>query len=79
MKGCSVAQLTVKSEVGGKVWKIEKRPGESVAADDSILVLECMKMEIPVAAPSRGTVREVLVREGEAVKEGQVLATLDVP
>ena len=66
----------VVAEVAGKVWKIEARPGAQVAAGDAILILESMKMEIPVAAPAAGRLLEVCVKEGDAVREGDVVAIL---
>lgn len=71
-----MAIIDVKSEISGNVWKIEKNTGESVAADEPILILESMKMEIPVAAPAAGIVMEILVREEETVTEGAVLARI---
>jgi acetyl-CoA carboxylase biotin carboxyl carrier protein len=62
------------AEVAGKVWKIEAQPGARLAADQVILILESMKMEIPVAAPHACTLLELRVREGEMVEEGRVLA-----
>jgi acetyl-CoA carboxylase biotin carboxyl carrier protein len=67
----------VKAELVGNVWKIEVRPGDAVLEDDVVLVLESMKMEIPVMAPVAGTVREILVKEQEVVREGQVLALIE--
>ena len=67
----------VLSEISGSVWKVEVQPGEAVQAGQTLLVVESMKMEIPVEAPASGTVRELRVVEGEAVKDGQWLATLD--
>ena len=64
----------VVAEVAGKVWKIEARPGATLAADDVILILESMKMEIPVVAPAGGKLLELLVKEGEMVNEGDVVA-----
>jgi acetyl-CoA carboxylase biotin carboxyl carrier protein len=64
------------AEVAGKVWKIEAQPGATLAAEDTILILESMKMEIPVAAPAAGTLRAVLVKEGDAVREGDVVAEM---
>jgi acetyl-CoA carboxylase biotin carboxyl carrier protein len=66
--------MKVVAEVAGKVWKIEARPGAQLAADDVILILESMKMEIPVAAPAAGKLLEILVREGDMVNEGDVVA-----
>jgi acetyl-CoA carboxylase biotin carboxyl carrier protein len=67
----------VKAELVGNVWKIESRPGDRVAEDDVLLILESMKMEIPVLAPTAGTVREIRVSEKDVVTEGQVLAVIE--
>lgn len=64
-------QSRLQSDVTGTVWKVEVRAGDAVAADQTLVILESMKMEIPVSAPHAGTVLEVLVAEGEAVAEGQ--------
>lgn len=66
--------MNVIAEVAGKVWKIEARPGASLAADDVILIVECMKMEIPVVAPAAGKLLELRVKEGDMVNEGDVVA-----
>jgi len=68
----------VKSEINGKVWQIEAEVGASVDEDDAIIVLESMKMEIPVVAPTSGTVVEILVEKDEMVEEGQTVAVLEV-
>lgn len=65
------------SEVTGSVWKVAAQPGQALQAGDTILVVESMKMEIPVTCEHPGTLREVFVAEGEMVQEGQWLATLD--
>jgi len=67
----------VKAELVGSVWKITTRVGAQVGVDDELLILESMKMEIPVTAPRAGTVREIRVKETEVVKEGQVLVVLE--
>ena len=72
-----MAKIVVKSEIAGKVWKIEKRAGDPVAAGDSVVILESMKMEVPVEAPVAGTIGRVAVAEGDPVEEGTVLATID--
>ena len=69
--------MKVVAEVAGKVWKIEASAGTHLAAEDTILILESMKMEIPVAAPAAGTLRSLLVKEGDAVNEGDVVAEMD--
>ena len=67
----------VRAELVGIVWKVEAGPGDNVAVDDVLLVLESMKMEIPVVAPTAGRVRDIRVREREVVREGQVLAVIE--
>jgi len=67
----------VKSEITGKVWKIEAKPGDHVDEENPILVLESMKMEIPVSAPADCRIVEILVAEEDAVSEGQVVAIVE--
>jgi acetyl-CoA carboxylase biotin carboxyl carrier protein len=67
----------VEAQITGNVWKIEKQAGENVAADEVILILESMKMEIPVEAPCAGRIAEIRVNEGDSVEEGDVLVVLD--
>jgi acetyl-CoA carboxylase biotin carboxyl carrier protein len=69
--------MKIVCEVAGKVWKIEAQPGVQLAADDVILILESMKMEIPVVAPRAGRLAELRVKEGDALNEGDVVAVLD--
>jgi biotin carboxyl carrier protein len=57
--------------------RVEKNVGDLVAIEDTILVLESMKMEIPVEAPNAGSVSEIRVAEGDNVEEGDILAVLD--
>ena len=71
-----MAQTTLQSEVTGTVWKIEVRAGDSVAEEQTLLIFESMKMEIPLSAPRAGTVLRVLVQEGDSVAEGQDVAVL---
>ncbi len=66
----------VRSEIAGSVWKIEVSVGQSVAAGDVLIILESMKMEIPVEAPSAGVVEALHVAEGDPVKEDQTLVTM---
>ena len=66
----------IESQVTGTVWKLERQVGANLAEGETILIIESMKMEIPVDAPAAGTLRELLVAEGEAVTEGQVLAVV---
>jgi acetyl-CoA carboxylase biotin carboxyl carrier protein len=67
----------VVAELVGNVWKIEAREGDQVEEDEVLLVLESMKMEIPVMAPAAGRVREIRVKEQDVVQEGQVLAVIE--
>ena len=71
-----MAEETVRSEIAGTVWKIELAPGAKVAEDDVVMILESMKMEIPVLAPCDGTLAAILVEEGAAIAEGQAVATV---
>ena len=68
----------VRSDIAGKVWKIEAEVGAAMAAGDTILVLESMKMEIPVAAPAGGRLVEIQVAEEDVVGEGDVVAVLEI-
>jgi acetyl-CoA carboxylase biotin carboxyl carrier protein len=69
--------MDVKSEIAGKVWKIVAAVGDKVEEDDEIMILESMKMEIPVGAPAAGTIAEIVVEETESVQEGQVVARIE--
>ena len=70
---------SVKIEAGaaGKVFKIEKKVGDAVKKGDAVVIVEAMKMEIPVVAPQDGTVASIDVSVGDAVEAGAVLATLN--
>ena len=72
-----MARLEVESEVTGNVWKVEVEAGMRVEEGDVLLILESMKMEIPLEAPTAGTVAQVLVAVEDAVQEDQVVAVLD--
>ena len=72
-----MASTKVISDIAGKVWKIEAPAGTKVAQDDVVLILESMKMEIPVPAPRAGTVIEIYFQEGEVVGEGEVVAIIE--
>ncbi|MFM0342151.1 biotin/lipoyl-binding carrier protein [Paraburkholderia fungorum] len=68
---------TIRSDITGTVWKIVAEPGAALEADDTIMILESMKMEIPVIAPEAGRVVKLLVAEGEPVREGQEIAVFE--
>jgi acetyl-CoA carboxylase biotin carboxyl carrier protein len=67
----------VSAEVSGTVWKILVGVGDAVGAEQEVVILESMKMEIPTAAPRCGVVRQILVEQGEAVGEGQALLIIE--
>jgi acetyl-CoA carboxylase biotin carboxyl carrier protein len=67
----------VLSEMVANVWKVVVSAGDAVDAGDPLVILESMKMEIPVEAPEGGTVREVRVEEGGVVQEGDVIAVIE--
>jgi len=67
---------TVRSEVTGSVWKVEVAVGQAVNEGDTLVIVESMKMEIPITAPAAGTVREIFVAEGEPVADDQPVATV---
>jgi acetyl-CoA carboxylase biotin carboxyl carrier protein len=69
--------MQIKAELAGNVWKVLVKDGQSVAADETLLILESMKMEIPVVAPRAGKVTRLHVKEGDTVQEGQLLVELD--
>jgi biotin carboxyl carrier protein len=69
--------VQIKAELAGNLWKIVVREGQQVQADETLMVLESMKMEIPVNAPSAGRVTKIHVREGQTVQEGQLLIELE--
>jgi acetyl-CoA carboxylase biotin carboxyl carrier protein len=66
----------VNAHITGTVWKIEVAVGDAVGEGQTCVILESMKMEMPVEAPSAGRVDKILVKEGQAVNEGDVLVTL---
>jgi acetyl-CoA carboxylase biotin carboxyl carrier protein len=66
----------VQSDLNATVWKIEAAAGDSVSEGDTLMILESMKMEIPVTAPRDGTVKSIDVAEQQAVVEGETLAVL---
>ena len=68
--------MDVPAHITGTVWKVEVSVGQKVAAGDVLVILESMKMEMPVEAEDEGTVEEILVQEGQAVTEGAPLVRL---
>jgi acetyl-CoA carboxylase biotin carboxyl carrier protein len=69
--------VQIRAELAGNLWKIVVREGQQVGADETLMILESMKMEIPVNAPVAGRVTKIHVKEGQNVQEGQPLADVD--
>jgi acetyl-CoA carboxylase biotin carboxyl carrier protein len=67
----------LRAEITANVWKVLVKPGQSVDADEELMILESMKMEIPVVAPESGVVAEVLVAENDQVAENDLLVRLE--
>jgi len=67
---------SVQAHITGTVWKIEVKAGDSVEEGQPLVIIESMKMEMPVESPAAGTVESVAVTEGQPVEEGAVLLTL---
>ena len=67
----------VKAELVGNLWKIVTQVGQQVEEDDTLMILESMKMEIPITSPLNGTIKEILVKEGDVVQEGQTVAVVE--
>ena len=76
LTGERMAEIAVRSEVVGIVMRIAAAAGAQVAEGDELVILEAMKMELPVLAPAGGVISAILVAEGDQVAEGQVLARL---
>lgn len=72
-----MARIEVKSEITGTVWQIKTSAGDTVESGDILIVIESMKMEIPVITEDAGVVKEILVKEKDPVAEGQVVAVLE--
>ena len=70
--------IEVRSDITATVWKVLKSPGDRAEEDEPIAILESMKMEIPVASPEAGVIKEILVKEGETVAEGAVVVRVEV-
>ncbi|QUO32949.1 acetyl-CoA carboxylase biotin carboxyl carrier protein subunit [Faecalicatena sp. Marseille-Q4148] len=73
----AAGSVEVKAGAAGKVFKIEASVGQTVKSGDTVVVIEAMKMEIPVVAPEDGTVASINVAVGDAIESGAVLATLN--
>jgi len=72
-----MAKIEVRSEIAGTVWQIKVSPGDRVEEGDTLIVIESMKMEIPVIVEEGGVVKEILVKPADPVAEDQVVAVLE--
>ena len=72
-----MARIEVKSEITGTVWQLKSAVGDKVEGGDTLVVVESMKMEIPVITEDGGIVLEILVKEKDPVAEGQVVAIIE--
>jgi biotin carboxyl carrier protein len=72
-----LSQVVIRSELNAVVWKIEVKVGDAVEADQPLILLECMKTEIPVPSPCKGRVAEIRVAAQDLVQERQVLLVLE--
>jgi acetyl-CoA carboxylase biotin carboxyl carrier protein len=69
--------MDVEAHITGTVWKVEVAVGDAVADGDTVVILESMKMEMPVEVEDDGTVKEIRCEEGQSVQEGDVLVVLE--
>jgi acetyl-CoA carboxylase biotin carboxyl carrier protein len=67
----------IRAEMVANVWKVVASAGDSVSEGDTLVILESMKMEIPVLAESDGVVKQMAVNEGDVVQEGDLIATIE--
>jgi acetyl-CoA carboxylase biotin carboxyl carrier protein len=72
-----MARIEIKSEITGTVWQVKAQPGDKVEAGDALIVVESMKMEIPVITEDPGTVTEIRVKQKDPGAEGQVVAVIE--
>ena len=69
--------MEITAPMSGKIFKIIVSVNDSVSEDDEVAILEAMKMEIPVVSPGNGSVKEIMVKEGDAVEAEEVIMALD--
>ncbi|MDR1578709.1 MAG: acetyl-CoA carboxylase biotin carboxyl carrier protein subunit [Deltaproteobacteria bacterium] len=70
------SMVNILAPMSGNIWKILVNPGDSVNEDDELIVMEAMKMEIPVTAPQKGTIDQIHVQQGDSVEADAILVTL---
>ena len=71
-------EIQLETPVQGTVWKVVAKVGQTVETGETVLIIESMKMEIPIESPRSGIVRELLVTEGEQVKQDSVVAVIGI-
>ena len=69
--------MEIKTQIRAIVWKIVKKEGDKVKIDDEIILLESMKMEIPILSEFNGRIKSIEVSEGDEIDEGQIVATIE--
>jgi acetyl-CoA carboxylase biotin carboxyl carrier protein len=69
--------VDIKAHITGTVWKVEAEIGDEIEEEDVVMILESMKMEMPIEAPADGTITEILVKPEDSVQEGQVVARME--
>ncbi len=69
--------MDIKAHITGTVWKVEVEVGEEIEEEEVVMILESMKMEMPIEAPADGTITEILVKPEDSVQEGQVVARME--
>ena len=69
--------MEVKSQIKAIVWKVLKETGDAIKIDDEIVILESMKMEIPISSEHKGKIKSIEINEGDEVDEGQTVAILE--
>ncbi len=72
-----MSAIRLTADTTGMVWQVLKQPGDPVEADEAVIIIESMKMEIPVTAPAAGRVVELLVEKDQVVGEGDLVAVLE--
>lgn len=73
-----MSMIELKADITGNIWKIVKTVGDNVAEDEPVMIMESMKMEIPVTSTEAGVLMELCVSEGQTVENGSVVARLKV-
>ena len=69
--------MEIKSQIKAIVWKVVKKVNDNVAVDEDIIILESMKMEIPITSEISGTIKSIEVNEGDEIDEGQIVAIVE--